>query len=318
MLSKKENVSIEPIQLEESVDNDSVTIFVWSTGFNSLGHVSMKFSDNPGHYSSIWPKSTPAGGLTSIWPLKATLASKLEDDCLQEAIRPKEDFANLLEPFEILPLQPDKVFVVHGLDKQKMLNEFTRIKEGFDTGEVCYQLLPGIKASDYIHRILLRNPKHTEVYNCVTLTGHLLEAGGIYLTNDPWATPSNFAEQLDNLDQVTSLKPAAVDTKNPSIYEDVPETRAEPAATSIRNRLTNRWFSDDHFDDYTTSDHEALDNRPQTPEFVPMSENTPSPRVSESSLSFFGNGNNVSQSFLQKRDEESDSSYLQRMDFILN
>ncbi|PWY56533.1 hypothetical protein DGG96_02015 [Legionella qingyii] len=317
MRSKKENTYTKPIQLENPQEDDSVTIFVWSTGLNSLGHVSMKFSDNPGHYLSIWPKSTPAGGLTSIWPLKATSATKLEDDCLQEAIRPTEDFANLMEPFEIVPLQPDKVFVVHGLDKQKMINEFTRIKNGFDTGEVCYQLLPGVKASDFIHRILLGNPKHTEVYNCVTLTGHLLEAGGKSLINDPWATPSNFAEQLDNLDQVTSLNPAAIDTKNQSIHEDAPKTQAEPAAISVRKRLTNRWFSDDNFDDYTSS-HEASDTRPEVPELVPMREDTPSPRVAESSLSFFGNGNNASQSFLQKRNEESDSSYLQRMDFILN
>ncbi|WP_392537969.1 hypothetical protein [Legionella sp. 227] len=310
MLSKKESVSIEPVLLED----DSVTIYVWSSGFNSLGHVSMKFSDD--QYWSIWPKSTPAGGLTSIWPLTATLATKLADDCMQEAVRPKEDFANLMQPVEILPLEPDKVFVVHGLDKQKMKNEFTRIKEGLDTGEVCYQLLPGVKASDFIHRLLSRNPKNAEVYNCVTLTGHLLEAGGKSLTNDPWATPSNFAEQLGNLEQVKLIDPPATDTEKPgpSSQRDAPDT--ESASTSIRKRLTSRWFSDDYFDD-DTHGQETTDTSSAAQEFVSRMDDTPSPRVSETLCSFFAN-ENTSQSFLQQRDEESDSRYVQRMDFMLN
>ncbi|CAM2878914.1 Uncharacterised protein [Legionella steigerwaltii] len=311
MLSKKEDASIGSVQLEDLIEDDTAIIYVWSSGFNSLGHVSIKFKDD---YGSIWPKSTPAGGLTSIWPLKATLATKLEDDCMQEAIRPKEEFANLMEPVEILPVKPDKVFVVRGLDTQKMRNELTRIKEGFDTGEVCYQLLPGVKTSGFLHSILSGNPKNTEVYNCVTLTGHLLAAGGKSLINDPWATPSNFAEKLDNLDQVKLLNPPATDTEKPRIQEDAP--KAESAATSIRNRLTSRWFSDDYFDADTNS-QEATDTRSETQESVSRMEDTPSPKVSETSFSFFDNENNGS-SFLQRRDEESDSRYIQRIDSMSN
>ncbi|KTD70058.1 hypothetical protein Lste_0662 [Legionella steelei] len=318
MLGKKENASIESAPLEKPTEDSTVTIYSWSTGLNSLGHVAMKFDDEPGNYWSIWPKATPAGGLTSIWPLKATLATKLEDDCMQEAIRPPADFANLMEPAEILPLQPDKVFVVHGLDKQKMKDEFARIKAGFDTGEVCYQLLPGVTASGFIHSVLFGNPKNTEVYNCVTLTGHLLKAGGKSLTNDPWATPSNFAEQLSTLDQVTLLNPPenATATEKPSIQENAPE-EAESASASITKRLTSRWFSDDYFDNDTSS-QEVTDSRLETQESVSWREDASSPRVSETSLSFFDHENGSSQSFLQQKDEESDLSYVQRMDAMCN
>ncbi|KTC82623.1 hypothetical protein [Legionella cherrii] len=310
MLAKKESISIEPVPFED----DSVTIYVWSSGFNSLGHVAMKFSDD--QYWSIWPKSTPAGGLTSIWPLRATLATKLADDCMQEAIRPREDFANLMQPDEILPLEPDKVFVVHGVDKQKMINEFTRIKEGLDTGEVCYQLLPGVKASGFVHRLLSGTPKNTEVYNCVTLTGHLLEVGGKSFANDPWATPSNFAEQLGNLEQVKLITPPATDTEMPSSSRQQDAPDAESASTSMSKRLTSRWFSDDYFDE-DTNGQETTDTRSAAQEFISRREDTPSPRVSETLCSFFAN-EHASRSFLQQRDEESDSRYIQRMDYMLN
>ena len=141
---QNENAPV-PAQLEKPMEDNKVTIYVWSTGFNTLGHVSMKLNGvgegDPGYYLSIWPKSTAAGGFTSVLPLKATFSRALEKDCMQEAIRPPEDFCNLMEPVEILPVQPDKVFVVDGLDTSKIREELTRIEKGLETGETRYQLL---------------------------------------------------------------------------------------------------------------------------------------------------------------------------------
>jgi hypothetical protein len=327
MFSKTESETIEPVHVDKPNEDDSVTVYVWSSGLNSLGHVSMKFSDDPRHYWSIWPKSTPAGGLTSILPLKATLAPKLEDDCMQEAIRPREDFANLMEPVEILPQQPDKVFVVHGLNKQKMKNEFTRIHQGLDTGEVSYQLLPGIKVANFVSRVLSKKPKD-EVYNCVTLTGHLLKVGGKEnLKCNPWETPSNFADQLSSLDQVKLLNPTpAAGTDKSESQEDKP---AVTPVVSIRNRLTSRWFTDDYYDDYSNNGQDLMLTSSESQESETPSEDRSSPRASESSFSFFdrGNddspstsdeGNDNSPSVLQQRNDESDSRYVSRIDAMVN
>ncbi|HAT8179212.1 TPA: hypothetical protein JA361_06995 [Legionella pneumophila] len=318
MFSKTENTTTEAeVQVDKTNEDDSVTVYVWSSGLNSLGHVSIKFSDDPSHYWSIWPKSTPAGGLTSILPLKAALAPKLEDDCMQEAIRPKEDFTNLMQPDEILPQQPDKVFVVHGLDKQKMKKEFTRIEQGIDSGEVSYQLLPAVRLVNFVSRLFSTQPKD-EVYNCVTLTGHLLKVGGKDNLNcNPWQTPSNFADQLINLDRVQLVSPT------PSASSDGPKSQSDkpalPAAVSIKNRLTSRWFTDDDCDDYSNSSPVLTQTSSENQEpLLATLEDTSRPKVSESSFTFFDRGNDDSSAILQQRDKESDLNYVSRIDAMIN
>ncbi|KTD78821.1 hypothetical protein [Legionella waltersii] len=330
MFSKSKDDTIVKVQVDTPNTDDSVTVYVWSSGLNSLGHVSMKFSDDPRHYWSIWPKSTPAGGLTSIFPLQATLAPKLEDDCMQEAIRPREDFANLMQPVEIIPQQPDKVFVVRGLDKEKMINEFNRIAQGLETGDVSYQLLPGVKLVNTFTRIMPMQPKE-EVYNCVTLTGHLLKVGGKSNLNcNPWETPSNFADQLGHLDQtkLQSTSPAGDDEKpaNPVSKPTV------PASVSIRNRLTSRWFTDDYYDENLQNSRDLTppSSDSESQETEASSDDTPSHSFSDSSFSFFDRGNDDddatnsnqrnedSPSVLQQNDDESDSRYLSRVDAMVH
>jgi len=194
--------------------NSSATIYVWESGYTSLGHVSIKLNGeekgDPGTYFSIWPKSTPAGGLTSVWPLKGTLARTLDADCWQEAVRPSQEFSNLLEEEEIFPAQPDKVVVIEGLDMQKMKDELTRVEKGLETGEIRYQLLPGVKFADFFNKF--RSGSHnSEVYNCVTLTGHFINVGGQknFITS-PWTTPYKFANNLLQFKQNHSSKPEGV------------------------------------------------------------------------------------------------------------
>ena len=303
MFDKKERWVKVPAQFDNSSKDDTVTVYVWSSGFNSLGHVAMKFSDDPGDYLSIWPKSTPAGGFTSIWPLKAALARKLEDDCIREAVRPKEDFADLVRPPEILPVQPDRVFVVHGIDKSKMRAEFARIENGCDTGEVSYQLLPRVKMASYLNIFLSKHPKSKEVYNCVTLTEHLLEVGGKeILPKNLWSTPSNFADRLSKLEQVKQPYPAITDSGKPGAK----------AFTSIITRLKSPLFSDDYARGFELTDTSFESYGP-----LATSKARPRLKVAEPSFSFFGPSDKV-QSFLRQREDELDVSYVLRMDAISN
>jgi hypothetical protein len=199
------------IQAEKPTGDDEAQVFVWSSGLNTLGHVSLQLDNkkpkykknDPGNYLSIWPKSTPAGGLTSVWPLQATLARTLEDDCIQEAPRPREDFANLMYPVEIDPAPPDRVFNVKNLDKEKIKNELNRLEEGIENGKVRYQLIPGLNVAGFFNRLIQKNLDKPEVYNCVTLTQHLLEAGGMKMPEGLWTTPSKFADNLSKQPDVT-------------------------------------------------------------------------------------------------------------------
>ncbi|HHT0591814.1 TPA: hypothetical protein ACTXXA_000768 [Legionella anisa] len=313
---EKAPVPVEPEMTNE--DDDSVTIYIWSSGFNSIGHVALQLDgkkekykrDDPGNYFSIWPQSTPAGGLTSIWPLKGTLARSLEDDCRQEAIRPKEDFSNLMEPAEILPVEPDKVFVVQGLDKKKMRDEFERIEQGLNTGEVRYQLLPGVKAMSFFNNLMSTNPNKIEVYNCVTLTEHLLEVGGAEnLTKSPWTTPSKFATQLECQPRVKQREYSSFESNSEENQVDKSggvKHSPSPTVSPSHGRFSN-WFSDYYYE--PTS---------ETTESVSVIESESSPRVSDCSSSFFEQHHDEPQSYLQQREEESDLSYMLRMDALAN
>lgn len=175
-------------------------VHVWSGGvFNGLGHVAISFLGNKENtnevdYWSIWPKSTPAGGLTSIIPLEATRSPKLESDCLQEARRPPSDFADLMEPINPVPIPPDREFVIR-LDEKKVRDELARLDLGIKEGAVSYQLLPGVNTHPFLQWLAPR--KYNETYNCVTLTQHLLKKGGVEgVQVNNWMTPSKFADHL--------------------------------------------------------------------------------------------------------------------------
>lgn len=189
---------------------DGAMVFVWSGGLGGLGHVSLELSDTdasdqPSSYSSIWPKYTPAGGPTSIFPLRAAFSDSMKTDTLQEAARPKEDFADLMSPVEIKPVPPDKILCVKDLDKTKIKREFARIKSGIENEEIRYQLLPGVNTSAFFNALHPRKPIR-EVYNCVTLTRHLLEKGGMHTLPDAsWTTPSKFGDFLVNQTNTETL-----------------------------------------------------------------------------------------------------------------
>lgn len=292
-------------------EENQVTVYVWSSGLNSLGHVSLQLdgetfkykADDRGDYLSIWPSSTPAGGLSSIWPLKGTSSRGLEDDCKQEAIRSPEDFSNLMEPAEILPVPPDQVFVVQGIDKIKIKEEFDRIKKGLETGDVRYQLLPDVKVAN-----LFFNPK--EIYNCVTLTEHLLKVGGVEnLTQIPWKTPSRFAAQLREQPQV-----AEICYSTPEHNEnDTPVAKpvVEYCSASISDESSREWGSDNYDEQETTK------AASEAPESKPAEEEPRLKIYSESSLILFKQYDEP-KSYLPRRAEESDDNYYVRMDALGN
>ena len=184
--------------LEEDLKPGEVQVFVWKTNFGGLGHVSLRFSG--GRYWSLWPKLTAAGGLTAILPLQAVLAHKLEEDFNQEARRPPEDFSNLMSPIEIIPFEPDLVFKFK-VDEQKIEQvekELARLTKGINEGNVRYQLLPGLNTARFYDAFFNSGRSQSkEIYNCVTLSQHLLTIGGIEgVEISPWMTPSKFADQL--------------------------------------------------------------------------------------------------------------------------
>jgi len=192
----------------ETTENSEVKVFIWPGGFfNGIGHVGLQIDgENPkynasdaGEYASIWPKSTAAGGLTAIIPLKPALCKNLGDDSLQEARRPPQDFSDLMEPIKPIPIEP-KVITINNLDKEKMKDELHRIEKGIENGAVSYQLLPGVKTSDSLNKLSNfwseKQTQKQEVYNCVTLTQHLLKEGGMNVQESPWTTPSKLGHIL--------------------------------------------------------------------------------------------------------------------------
>lgn len=190
----------------KTTENGDVKVFVWPGGFfDGLGHVGLQLNgekpkysaSDPGEYVSIWPKSTAAGGLTAILPLEPTFCKNLGDDCIQEARRAPQDFSNLMEQIEPIPIEPT-VHTINNLDKEKMRKELSRIETGIAKGEIFYQLLPGVKTSRFFNTFWpeTENQKQ-EVYNCVTLTQHLLKEGGLTgLPESPWTTPSKLGSIL--------------------------------------------------------------------------------------------------------------------------
>ncbi|WP_367607651.1 hypothetical protein [Legionella sp. W05-934-2] len=305
------------------IDDDSATVYVWSGGLNGLGHVSIQLNNGSDNYLSIWPKSTPAGGFTSVVPLQATFAKKLDDDCRQEAIRPFSDFSNLLEPDKIVPEQPDKVFVVHGLDKKKMEDELDRIEKEVEEGNLRYQLLPGVKLPSFIYPYITGKTQSVEVHNCVTLTEHLLVTGGkTDLAKNPWATPSQFAANLNSQDNVERINLATGEVEK----KESKESYWGFFSSIFSNRNTSNGMgnvsSDNHSyrDDssnYTYGD-DSSDITPISQEKAPEMAETSSSSISESSCAFFDQPKEESTSFLQQRESESDTNYLQRMDALAN
>ncbi|STY29687.1 Uncharacterised protein [Legionella wadsworthii] len=191
-------------------------VHVWSGGFfNGLGHVAISFQSNeknpnaPVDYWSIWPKSIPAGGLTSIFPLDAIRSPQLENDYYQEARRPPADFADLMEPIEFVPIPPDREFVIQ-LDEKKIREELTRLDLGIKEGTVAYQLIPAVKTGPFLQWLMPK--KYNETYNCVTLTQHLLKKGGIEgIQVNSWMTPSKFADNLQ--EQISITQESSVASK---------------------------------------------------------------------------------------------------------
>lgn len=193
---------------EDLKDDTKAQVFIWSGSLSSPGHVALQLDtkntkdtkNDPSNYVSIWPKSTPAGGLTSIFPLKAALCRKLETDCSLEGSRTKTEFDDLLDPIESNPVPPDKQFQIEGLDKKKIKNELKRLERGIEQGEVRYQLLPGVNIPRFFNKLLPTPRTEPEIYNCVTFTQHLLQVGGIdKLPKSNWTTPAKFGENLSKL-----------------------------------------------------------------------------------------------------------------------
>lgn len=303
MYTEKATTS-EPVH--STKEDESLVVYVWSTRLG-LGHVSIqldgktpKYMPNDlGDYLSIWPSSTAAGGLTAVWPLRATSARSVEDDCNQEAIRPPADFSDLLEPIKNVPVQPDQIFAIRGLDREKIKEEFERIKKGLELGEVRYQLLPGVKLANYF-----TSPR--EVYNCVTLTERLLEIGGAEnLTQSPWTTPSQFATQLRKQPRVAEIYYEAPENIDKQVDVD---TSTDYTFSSQEPR--EEWRSN--------NDYDELDTAPVAQEYrSTVEEDVPSLRaVLKSSLAFFKQEDR-SKSYLQKR-EESPQDYAFRMDCMGN
>lgn len=193
---------------EKEVKDDKVQVFVWSGGLGSLGHVAVQLDgekpkrnlSDRGKYLSIWPKNTPAGGLTSIFPLTAALCPNLAHDCVQEAAKPSDEFEDLMHPTESesKTVEPDKVYTFSHLDKEKIKQEVQRLESGIADGSVRYQLLPGVKLGGFFQNFLSRNQRKPEVYNCVTLTDHLLKVGGMHTLpeSSAWVKPSKYADIL--------------------------------------------------------------------------------------------------------------------------
>ena len=119
-----------------------------------------------------------------------------------------------LDPHADLALQPDKIFKIAGLDHKKIQEEVKRLKEGIQTGKVCYQLFPQVNMMRTMQRFFkysADNPftqqieSHQaitltapEVYNCSTMVQHLLLVGGMYhLPSQPIWRPAQLATELE-------------------------------------------------------------------------------------------------------------------------
>ncbi|TAL59501.1 MAG: hypothetical protein EPN84_11060 [Legionella sp.] len=271
-------------QEENLIEGNKVTVYVWKTNLISLGHVSVKIhgvDGKPDTYTSIWPKLTPAGGPTAIVPLIATTATKLEQDCMQEAVRPTTDSSDLNEALiELEPKEPDLVFELDGLDTQKMEAELTQIKKELETGETRYQLLPGVPTTQLANLVLsvgsITPMGVKRVYNCVSLTQHLLTVGGMKNMVHLWETPSKFATHLMENSQTTSQNLSSVEIEKTK----KPDTKNE--------------------ENWPQFDTDSLS------------------RATECGSSFFNKMSNESRSFTQQRSDESQASYVGRMDALVN
>ena len=167
-------------------------------------------------------KYLPAIVLRAIFPLKATLATTLKADeqaeCAAVAAHSLDHAMDgtyvSINPYADSLLPPDKIFKMTGLNQKKMREEVRRLKEGMQTGKVCYQLFPQVNMvramqgffkhsannpfTQQVERCQTRTLTAPEVYNCSTMVQHLLLVGGMRaLSSHPIWQPAQLAADLE-------------------------------------------------------------------------------------------------------------------------
>lgn len=173
-------------------------------------------------YVSIHPESIPSGGLTSVIPLPAHIATNLSDD-METLGASKNTCLDPDRPIQVKPIEdstplaPDHVFRYKNLDTPVMSEHIKQTQERVKKGEVGYQLLPNVNLvgffkdssafvnQDPIDVELYRRkitPKENDnpVYNCTTLVSEILNKGGLPISPSsvkPWGiTPNGLSSEI--------------------------------------------------------------------------------------------------------------------------
>ncbi len=201
LFSSKNREKLPVAPAPEPILDDQAKVFVWSGDADNVGHVSIQLEakkDGSKTYTSIWPKRVPAVGPLTIFPLRAALATRLEQDIKSESngfsLQLDNGSESLVPRSSGQQINPDKIFTVPIPDMDAMRKEYDRIESGVKEGNICYQLFPNVKTTS------------REVYDCSTLVAQLLKVGGVTgLPATPEWKPSVFAEILEQQPHVTSL-----------------------------------------------------------------------------------------------------------------
>ena len=241
---------------------ENTWVYVWNLTADKVGHTAIqiggctpktkldnkdiKKTPDESVYISIHPGGIPAIGPTTVLPLPAILAKSLTDDMLSEAAAAQQPtyIHNSTQRVELQP--PDQVFQIPLLNTQAMREHVRKVDTGVTCGDTSYQLLPRVKAVNFLRELpgyLAQDPvdmscmrktvsslakKNKEkseyaVYNCATLVEKLLTIGGVPPIDDsrlrfPWdPTPNGVAEHLKALSfQASSLADSHSWSKNSS------------------------------------------------------------------------------------------------------
>lgn len=219
-----------------SNDDQSVWVHIWPTTKENVGHAAIQVggdkpkmkAEDPGKYMSLWPELFPSWGPFAAIPGPATSAKTLKDDMQMEGKHQENHFSNDFSDVHVAnplsfdkkkaDLPPEKSYEIKGLDTKSMLAEMDKQEKAMAEGNTTYQLYPQVTVFDDIishgaatvsmdlidARPSLRQSaldENTKRYNCTTFAAHLLNTGGMSITNDrfrPWGlTPDRLASKID-------------------------------------------------------------------------------------------------------------------------
>jgi len=181
-----------------TLQSGDALVYIWSGDAHNVGHASIQFGTNA-PYVSIWPAKIPAIFPLTYFPLPAKLSTKLSDDIKAESYKFELQLENgsetLIRKRNDQEVEPDKIWRIHGLDTSAMEKEAKRITSGVEERTIFYQLYSHIKTTS------------SEVYDCATLSAHLLKVGGMTsLSKSPllWK-PSAFSDELKRQSNVSAF-----------------------------------------------------------------------------------------------------------------